>query len=83
MPKGTGSYALFDTGTHEVRLFSRQELGKKLSELSQLLKSHVAQLEDLGKYELESFTVTVGLKGGLIVFTAEGGISLRYHRKKT
>ncbi len=72
MPKGTGSYALFDTGTYEVLLFSRQELGKKLSELSQLLKSHVAQLEDLGKYELESFYCNGWIERGTHCFHCRG-----------
>ena len=80
MPK-KGSVALFDLTTQEVRLISQEQMGRKLGDLSQILRTHLEKLEKIGQYELEALTISIGLKGGIIVFTAEGGISLTYKRK--
>jgi hypothetical protein len=80
MTPGTETYALYDSATEEVKFVPRGELDKKLDELSRVLKSHLARLEHIGKYDLEGLKVKIALKAGILVFSAEGGVELSYRR---
>jgi hypothetical protein len=80
MPRGSETYALYDSTTQEVQLVARDELEKKLDDLSRVLKSHLAKLERIGKYELDGLKVKIALKAGILVFSAEGGVELSYSR---
>lgn len=77
-PKTAQTYPLFDTKYQKVELISKDDLEAKFKELSQFIASHLAGLEKIGKYNLNSFTLTIALRAGVLVLSAEGGIELTY-----
>ncbi len=80
MPRREETVALYDSETQEVRLLPKDDLDKKLEELSRVLKFHLGKLEHLGNYELDEIKVKIALKAGILVFSAVGGIELKYTR---
>ncbi len=72
------SYAIFDTKYQKAQLISGDDLEKNFKDLSQAILSHLSSLEKIGKYELDSVTLTIALRAGILVVSAEGGVQLTY-----
>ncbi len=72
------TYALFDSKFQRAQLISGDDLEKKFKDLSQTILSHLSSLEKIGKYELDTVTLTIALRAGVLVFSAEGGVELTY-----
>ncbi len=70
--------ALFDSKYQKTQLISGDDLEKKFRDLSQTIISHLSSLETIGKYELDTVTLTIALRAGVLVVSAEGGVSLTY-----
>ena len=74
-------FALMDVATKKLVRFGAVDLEKKLGDVLALLEKHVEKLKDVDGYALDSFDVTIALKGGVVVFSAEGGLKLSYKKK--
>jgi len=74
-------FALMDVATKRLVRFGAEDLEKKLADVLVLLEKHAEKLKEVGGYALDSFDVTIALKGGVVVFSGEGGLKLSYKKK--
>ena len=74
-------FALMDVATKRVVRFGSEDLEKKLADMLALLEKHAEKLKEVNGYTLDGFDVTIALKGGVVVFSAEGGLKLSYKKK--
>lgn len=69
-----------DEETGEIKEIPAKDLDEKLKDLLEMLKRCVKNLEKVGTYDLQSFEVSLSLKAGIFIITAEGSIKLKYGR---
>lgn len=74
-------FALMDVATKRLVRFGPEDLEKKLTDVLALLEKHAEKLKEVGGYALDGFEVTIALKGGVVVFSGEGGLKLSYKKK--
>jgi len=74
-------FALMDVATKRLVRFGAEDLDKKLSDVLALLEKHAEKLKEVDGYALDGFDVTVALKGGVVVFSGEGGLKLCYKKR--
>jgi len=72
----------FDEETGEIKEIPAKDLDEKLKNLLEMLKRCVENLQRVGGYNLQSFEVSLSLKAGIFIITAEGSIKLKYETKK-
>lgn len=70
-----------DVATKRLVRLGAEDLEKKLVDVLALLEKHAEKLKEVDGYALDSFDVTIALKGGVVVFSAEGGLRLSYKKK--
>jgi hypothetical protein len=70
-----------DVATKRLVRFGAEDLEKKLGDVLALLEKHAEKLKDVDGYALDSFDVTIALKGNVMVLSAEGGLKLFYKKK--
>jgi hypothetical protein len=74
-------FALMDAATKRLARFGAEDLERKLADVVVLLEKHAEKLKEVDGYTLDGFDVTIALKGGVVVFSAEGGLKLSYKKK--
>lgn len=72
----------FDEATGETKEILAKDLDDKLKDLLEMIKRCIDRLQTIGRYDLEKFEVTAGLKAGIFVVETEGSIKLTYERSK-
>jgi len=69
-----------DEETGETKEIPAKDLDEKLKDLLEMLKRCIAKVQTVGRYDLQSFEVSLLLKAGIFVITTEGSIKLKYTR---
>ena len=69
-----------DEETGEIKEILAKDIDEKLKDLLEMLKRCVEKMQRVGRYDLQSFEVSLSLKAGIIIVTAKGSIKLRYER---
>jgi hypothetical protein len=62
---------------HAVHI-GRYDFEKEMLKVHNKISRILSRVEKLGKYKLDEIELSVGVSGGIITLTVEGGISLRY-----
>jgi hypothetical protein len=69
-----------DETTGEIKEIPVKDLDERLKDLLEILKKCIEKLQRVGDYGLQSFEVSLSLKAGMFIITAEGSIKLKYER---
>jgi hypothetical protein len=72
------SIRIEDYKTKEICELSRRDFQEKLDEVINTVKKSLGTINSIGKYQLKSFEITVGVTAGLVIVTLEGGLTLHY-----
>jgi hypothetical protein len=72
------SIMIEDYKTKEICELSRRDFQEKLDEVINTVKKALGTINTIGKYQLKSFEITVGVTAGFVIVTLEGGITLNY-----
>jgi hypothetical protein len=72
-----------DVQSKRVHLFKKKDFEEELKKIYDRIVGTLPQLEKMGNYALEEIEISVGVSGGILVLTVQGGITLRYNRSKT
>ncbi len=75
---GPERLSLWDEETGEIVEVTLLDLDDRLRKLLDALKILAGKLTKIGKYELKEFEVSIGLKAGIWVVSAEGSLTLHY-----
>lgn len=75
------SFSLFDTHKNEKFLINGDSLSNEFDKIKNFFKD-VIQKSKLEGFELEEFTASLGIKSGVWMFEANGGIELTWKKKK-
>ncbi len=67
-----------DEETGEIKEIPAKDLDEKLKDLLEMLKRCIENLRRVGRYDLQSFEVSLSLKAGIFIITTEGSIKLKY-----
>ena len=68
----------WDEDKEDLVEISINDLEDKLKDLVEAIKRMIGKLERIDKYHLNEFEVSLSLKAGLFVISAEGAITLKY-----
>ena len=74
-------FAFWDVKAKKLVRLPKKDLDRKLGDMLALLKEQGERLKEVDGYALDSFDVTIAVKGGVMVFAAEGGLRLCYKKK--
>jgi hypothetical protein len=69
-----------DEKTGEIKEISAKDLDERLKDLLEMLKRCIEKLQKVGTYNLQSFEVSLSLKAGMFIISAEGSIKLKYEK---
>jgi hypothetical protein len=72
-----------DVQSKRVHLFKKKDFEEELKKIYDRIVGTLPQLEKMGNYGLEEIEISVGVSGGILVLTVQGGITLRYNRSET
>lgn len=75
---GAETLQLWDEEAGEIVEVTLLDFDDRLRKLVEALKKLAAMLTKIGNYELKEFDVSIGLKAGFLVVSAEGSITLHY-----
>jgi len=67
-----------DVKTKQVYFLKKKDLEKELEKIYNKISSILSKFEKLGNYDLKSVDISLGVSGGVVVFTVEGGVTLHY-----
>jgi hypothetical protein len=70
--------AMVDTKTKEVYFLGKKDIEKEVKKIHTRLGEILPHITKLGEFGLNEIELNVGIGGGIIVLTVEGGITLRY-----
>lgn len=76
--KSKGRIHIVDVQTKQITQLNRKDFQDKLEEIISIVKKALGNMEKIGKYELRSFQISVGVSAGIVIVTLEGGITLNY-----
>jgi hypothetical protein len=74
----TDTIPFSDSKTREIYFLNRKDLEEELEKLYNKISGALVKVEKIGKYELNQIELSVGISGGILVLTVEGGITLKY-----
>lgn len=69
-----------DETTGEIKEIPVKDLDERLKDLLEILKRCIERLQRVGTHDLKSFEVSLSLKAGIFIISAEGSIKLKYER---
>ena len=67
-----------DAKNRDVLLFRKKDFEEELKKIYNKILSILPSVQKLGQYSLNEIELSVGVSGGILVVTVEGGITLRY-----
>jgi len=74
----TEMLSYWDERTKETKRISAKDFEDKLKNVLEILKKSAEKMEHVGKYDLESFEVSLALEAGILIIKATGSITLKY-----
>jgi hypothetical protein len=67
-----------DAKNKDVLLFRKKDFEEELKKIYNKILAILPSVQKLGQYSLHEIELSVGVSGGILVVTVEGGITLRY-----
>ena len=67
-----------DAKSRDVLLFRRKDFEEELKKIYNKILTTLPSVQKLGQYSLHEIELSVGVSGGILVLTVEGGVTLRY-----